>query len=119
MSATRIIAILVLLATPDQVMFGVGAVVRDRRTNEGTVVAHKPTAADAIHDAKLAVGCGDDCEVLRTFSNECAAYAMDDSSKNIFASETAATYNAAAEAAVEQCVARGGSCRVMQTECDK
>lgn len=115
-SAVGLLTVSVILL--GQTAFGAGAIVRDKRTNEGTVVAHKPTEADAIRDAKLAVGCGDDCEVVATFSNQCAAYAIDDKSKT-FAFAKSASYDRAGEAAVEDCTNKGGSCRVMQTECDK
>jgi Domain of unknown function (DUF4189) len=115
MTKAAILTLTVALSAP--ACFAVGALARNPRNNDGTVVVNKPSKDAATHDAILA--CGTDCEIVMTFQNSCAAYAADHKANStVFGYGQAADKDTAGERALDQCQERGGSCTVMASGCD-
>jgi hypothetical protein len=98
-------------------IYAVGALARNPRNNDGTVVVNKASKDAAIHDATLA--CGTDCEIVITFQNSCVAYAADHKANStVYGYGQAGDKDTAGERALDQCQSRGGSCTVMDSGCD-
>jgi hypothetical protein len=111
------IALLTALAFLSPVALAAGALARNPRNNDGTVVVNKKTRDDAVHDAILA--CGTDCEIVTTFQGSCVAYAADHrANSTVYGYGQASDKDAAGERALDQCQSRGGSCTVMDSGCD-
>jgi hypothetical protein len=112
---TVVLIALLLLSVP--ATYAVGALARNPRNNDGTVVVNKASKDAAIHDATLA--CGTDCEIVITFQNSCVAYAADHKANStVYGYGHAGDKDTAGERALDQCQSRGGSCTVMDSGCD-